>query len=91
MSAQCKTGYARDFDAILKRVAARAAIRKLCERELVKLCGSVQKDGGNALECILTATRGVEEAEKQPGISEAGLALASRLRHSRADTEMLDQ
>ena len=77
MSAQCKTRYVRDFDAILKRVAARAAIRKLCERELVKLCGGVQKDDGNALECILTATRGVS-AKCNQAISEAGFgAMAS--------------
>jgi outer membrane protein OmpA-like peptidoglycan-associated protein len=77
MSAQCKTSYVRGFDAILKRVAARAAIRKLCERELVKLCGGVQKDDGNALECILTATRGVS-AKCNQAISEAGLgAMAS--------------
>jgi outer membrane protein OmpA-like peptidoglycan-associated protein len=77
MSAQCKTRYVRDFDAILKRVAARAAIRKLCERELVKLCGGVQKDDGNALGCILTATRGVSTKCNQ-AISEAGFgAMAS--------------
>src|SRR5260370_969370 len=71
MSAQCKTDYARAFEAIQKRVAARAAVRKLCERELVKLCGGVQKDDSNALECILTATRGVS-AKCNQAISEAG-------------------
>jgi outer membrane protein OmpA-like peptidoglycan-associated protein len=71
MSAQCKTDYLRAFDATQKRVAARAAVRKLCERELVKLCGGVQKDDSNALECILTATRGVS-AKCNQAISEAG-------------------
>src|SRR5260370_38878384 len=56
MSAQCKTDYVRAFDATQKRVAARAAVRKLCERELVKLCGGVQKDASNALDCISPAT-----------------------------------
>src|SRR3954452_301956 len=59
MSAQCKVDYARAFDAIQKRIAARAAVRKICGRDLVKLCGVVQKDDSGALECILTATRGV--------------------------------
>ena len=71
MSAQCKTDYVRAFDATQKRVAARAAVRKLCERELVKLCGGAQKDDSNALECILTATRGVS-AKCNQAISEAG-------------------
>ena len=77
MSAQCKTDYVRAFDATQKRVAARAAVRKLCERELVKLCGGVQKDDGNALGCILAATRGVS-AKCNQAISEAGFgAVAS--------------
>ena len=71
MSAQCKADYVRAFDAIQKRVAARAVVRKLCERELVKLCGGVQKDDSNALECILTATRGVS-AKCNQAIGEAG-------------------
>ena len=71
MSARCKTDYFRAFDAIQKRVGARAAVRKLCERELVKLCGGAQKDSGNALECILTATRGVS-ARCNQAIGEAG-------------------
>src|SRR3979411_1742213 len=71
LSAQCKTDYVRAFDAIQKRVAARAAVVKLCERELVKLCGGAQKDDSNALECILTATRGAS-AKCNQAINEAG-------------------
>src|SRR6195952_1792989 len=38
LSAQCKTDYVRAFDAIQKRVAARAAVAKLCERDVAKFC-----------------------------------------------------
>jgi hypothetical protein len=62
MSPQCKADYTRAFGAIQKRVAARAAVRKICARDLAKLCGGVQKDDGDALKCILTATRGVSVA-----------------------------
>jgi len=72
LSAQCKNDYFRAFDAIQKRVAARAAVRKLCERDAAKLCGITQKDVGPAsLDCILTATRGVS-ARCNQAIGEAG-------------------
>jgi hypothetical protein len=71
LSAQCRTDYVRAFDAIQKRVAARSAVVKICERDAVKLCGGIQKDGGQALECILTATHGVS-ARCNQAIGEAG-------------------
>jgi hypothetical protein len=71
LSAQCKTDYVRAFDAIQKRVAARSAVVKICERDAVKLCGGPQKQGGQTLECILTATRGVS-ARCNQAIGEAG-------------------
>jgi hypothetical protein len=71
MSGQCKTDYARAIDAIQKRVAARAAVRKICGRDLAKVCGGVQKDDSSALKCILTATRGVTIACNK-AIAEAG-------------------
>ncbi len=71
LSAQCRADYARAFDAIQKRAAARAAVRKMCDRELAKLCGGAQKDYGSALECVLTATRGVT-ARCNQAIGEAG-------------------
>src|SRR4030081_442586 len=60
LSAQCKTDYVRAFDAIQKRVAARAAVAKLCERDVAKFCPGVQKgDRGQALNCLLAGPRGV--------------------------------
>jgi hypothetical protein len=70
LSAQCRTDYVRAFDAIQKRVAARSAVAKICEHDAVKLCG-IPKEGGQALECILTATRGVS-AKCNQAIGEAG-------------------
>jgi hypothetical protein len=71
MSPQCKADYTRAFAAIQKRVAARAAVRKTCVRDLAKVCGAAQKDDGSALKCILTATRGVSVACNK-AIAEAG-------------------
>jgi hypothetical protein len=59
MSAQCKADYARAFDAIQKRVAARAAVTKMCERDVNKYCGSVKGDRAQALDCLLAGPRGM--------------------------------
>src|SRR5271165_636878 len=49
LSAQCKNDYGRAFEAIAKRVAARAAVTKLCERDVAKLCPGTQKGSGEAI------------------------------------------
>jgi hypothetical protein len=60
LSPQCKTDYGRAFDAIQKRVAARAAVTKLCERDVAKLCGGIDKaDRTKALECLIAGPRGM--------------------------------
>src|SRR5258708_16158004 len=60
LSPQCKNDYGRAFDAIQKRVAARSAVTKLCERDVAKFCGGVQKGNrGAALDCLLAGPRGV--------------------------------
>jgi hypothetical protein len=60
LSPQCKTDYGRAFEAIQKRVAARAAVTKLCERDVAKLCGGIDKaDRGKALECLIAGPRGM--------------------------------
>ena len=60
LSAQCQTDYVRAFDAIQKRVAARAAVTKLCERDVAKLCGGIDKtDRAKALECLIAGPRGM--------------------------------
>ena len=60
LSPQCKTDYSKAFEAIQKRVAARQAVMKLCERDIVKLCGVTDKaDRTKALECLIAGPRGM--------------------------------
>ncbi len=59
MSAQCKSDYGRAFDAISKRVAARAAVTKMCERDVNKYCASVMADRAQTLDCLLAGPRGM--------------------------------
>src|ERR1700733_7599513 len=64
VSPQCKADYVRAFDAIQKRVAARAAVYKMCERDK-------QNGTGHLVECLLTKPRGVSVKCSQ-AIHEAG-------------------
>jgi hypothetical protein len=60
LSPQCKNDYVVGLDAIQKRVAARSAVTKLCERDVAKFCPGVQKaDRGKAIDCLLAGPRGV--------------------------------
>src|SRR5665213_3472794 len=59
LSAQCKADYGRAFEAIQKRVAARSAVTKLCERDVAKFCAGAQKGSAEAVECLLKGPRGV--------------------------------
>ena len=71
VSPQCKADYVRAFDAIQKRVAARAAVYKMCERDKQKLCQDAQNGTGHLVECLLTKPRGVS-AKCSQAIHEAG-------------------
>src|SRR5579863_6238475 len=42
VSPQCKADYVKAFDAIQKRVAARAAVPRMCERDKQKFCADAQ-------------------------------------------------
>jgi hypothetical protein len=59
LSPQCKGSYVQAFDAIQKRVAARAAVTKMCERDINKYCASVKTDRAQALACVLAGPRGM--------------------------------
>src|SRR6476661_2634034 len=60
LSPQCKSDYGKAFEAIQKRVAARQAVFRLCERDIVKLCGVTDKnDRTKALECLIAGPRGI--------------------------------
>ncbi len=71
VSPQCKADYIRAFDAIQKRVAARAAVYKMCERDKQKLCQDAQNGTGHLVECLLTKPHGVS-ARCGQAIREAG-------------------
>ena len=71
LSPQCKNGYVQAFDAIQKRVAARAAVTKLCERDVTKFCAGMPKGSGQAIDCLLAGPRGVS-INCNKAIGEAG-------------------
>jgi outer membrane protein OmpA-like peptidoglycan-associated protein len=53
MSAACKADYPRAFDAIQKRIAARATVGRECEYEVVKKCGGKGREVFKSLVCLL--------------------------------------
>jgi hypothetical protein len=71
VSPLCKVDSAKAFDAIQKRVAARAAVAKTCERDGTKFCAATPKENGKLLGCLLTLTRGLSVACTR-AISDAG-------------------
>src|SRR5580704_772001 len=58
LSPQCLTDYLKSFDAIQKRIAARATVANACGREIVKLCKGSTKETSKSIPCLMTA-RGV--------------------------------
>jgi hypothetical protein len=58
LSPQCRSDYLRVFDAIQKRIAARAGVANACAREIVKLCAGSIKETSKSIPC-LTTTAGV--------------------------------
>ncbi len=60
ISPQCRADYIKSFDAIAKRIAARAAVGKLCQREKQKTCAEAQGKPGETITCLLKApTKGL--------------------------------
>ncbi len=55
VSAQCRADYIRAFDAIQKRIAARSAVGKACERDKQKICAETQGKPGETIACLLKA------------------------------------
>jgi hypothetical protein len=70
LSPQCKGDYLRSFDAIQKRVAARATVANACAREIVKLCAGSTKETSKSVPCLVT-THGVSRNCTQ-AIDDAG-------------------
>jgi hypothetical protein len=60
VSAQCRADYIKAFDAIARRIAARSAVGKLCQREKQKICAEAQGKPGDTITCLLNApTKGL--------------------------------
>ena len=55
VSAQCRADYFKAFDAIQKRISARSAVWKACERDKQKLCADAQGMPGETITCLLKA------------------------------------
>jgi len=55
VSPQCRADYFRAFDAIQKRISARSAVWRACEREKTKVCGETQGKPGETIACLLKA------------------------------------
>lgn len=70
LSPQCRSDYLRVFDAIQKRIAARAGVANACAREIVKLCAGSIKETSKSIPCLTTAP-GVS-ARCQQAIGDAG-------------------
>jgi hypothetical protein len=70
ISPVCKDNYLKTFDAIQKRIAARAAVANACMREIVKLCGGSTKETSKAIPCLTTAS-GIS-SRCQQAIGDAG-------------------
>jgi hypothetical protein len=71
VSPQCKADYVRAFDAIQKRVAARAAVHKMCERDQKKYCADAQNVFADVLGCLMKGPRGMT-INCNKAITEAG-------------------
>jgi len=71
ISAQCRADYVKAFDAIQKRLAARAAVRKMCEYDRKRFCADPQYDFGGVMSCLSKVPRGMTLSCKQ-AISDTG-------------------
>ena len=71
VSSQCRADYGRAIDAIQKRVAARAAVAKICERDQKKYCADAQNVFADVLACLLKGPRGMT-LNCNKAINEAG-------------------
>ena len=65
VSSSCKNATTVVRDLLIKRRDARAAVPRVCERDRLQLCGSVQEGDANLLECFETAKRNISVACRQ--------------------------
>jgi hypothetical protein len=71
VSPQCRASYVKAFDAIQKRLAARANLRKNCEYDRKHFCADPQFGYADVVGCLSKTPRGMTLSCKQ-AIGEAG-------------------
>ena len=71
VSQQCRTDYVKAFDAIQKRLTARANLRKNCEYDRKHFCADPQYGYADVVACLSKTPRGMTLSCKQ-AIGEAG-------------------
>ena len=71
VSSQCMATRAQVFQLLAKRAAAQAAVRKICDTDIRRLCADVVQQDGYLLECGLKAWRAVS-AKCNQAITDAG-------------------
>jgi hypothetical protein len=55
VSQQCRADYFKAFDAIQKRISARSAVWRACDRDKQKICAEAQGKPGETIACLLKA------------------------------------
>ena len=71
VSPQCRTDYVKAFDAIQKRLTARANVRRNCEYDRKRFCADPQYDFGGVITCLSKVPHGMTLSCKQ-AISDTG-------------------
>ena len=68
---RCKASIAVLTELLQKRAAARAAVPRVCDADIKRLCAGVQAGDGNLMECFYKAKRNVSPACQQ-AVADAG-------------------
>lgn len=71
VSPQCRANYVKAFDAIQKRLVARASLRKNCEYDRKHFCADPQYGFAEVVACLSKTPRGMTLSCKQ-AVGEAG-------------------
>jgi Zn-finger nucleic acid-binding protein len=72
LSPQCRTDFLKSFDAIQKRVAARATVANACRREIVKLCAGSTAKASKSIPCLTSSSTQGVSAQCKGAMSDAG-------------------
>ena len=71
ISPSCKTSIAALTTLLAKRAAARAAVPKVCDADIKRICAGIQPGDGNLMECFYKAKANVSAACRQ-AVADAG-------------------